>query len=138
MGVTCRHVRAGVEAEVDAFGPEQWEEVARLGSAGRSGHEAATEWVHRLRPSLNLGAWTEQEDARLVQLQAQHGMHSVSVFACNILSHFFFSKGLVSPHPGCAEWDSCWSKWMALHGSTFARQLLVCMLHCKYLKALAG
>ncbi|KAK9908648.1 hypothetical protein WJX75_000964 [Coccomyxa subellipsoidea] len=71
----------GVEAEVDAFGPEQWEEVARLGSAGRSGHEATTEWVHRLRPSLNLGAWTEQEDARLVQLQAQHGMHSWEIVA---------------------------------------------------------
>ncbi len=67
-----------MDAEVDAFGPEQWEEVARLGSSGRSGHECATQWGHRLRPSLNLSPWSQQEDAKLVKLQARHGMHRVS------------------------------------------------------------
>ena len=72
------HVHAGVEAEVDALGTEEWEEIARLGSNGRSGHECSMQWAHRLRPSLNLGPWSAEEDAKLVELQAQHGMHSVS------------------------------------------------------------
>ncbi len=71
-------VRAGVEAEVDAFEKEEWEEIARLGSSGHSGHECSMQWAHRLRPSLNLGPWSPEEDAELVKLQAQHGMHSVS------------------------------------------------------------
>lgn len=69
---------AGVEAEVGAYGQEQWEEIARLGGSGRSGHECWLEWLHRLRPSLNLGPWSPAEDARLVHLQKQHGMHNVS------------------------------------------------------------
>ncbi|BDA41807.1 probable snRNA-activating protein complex subunit 4 [Coccomyxa sp. Obi] len=66
----------GVEAEVDAFGTEEWEEIARLGSSGRSGHECSMQWAHRLRPSLNLGPWSAEEDAKLVKLQLQYGMHS--------------------------------------------------------------
>lgn len=71
-------VHAGVEADVDAFGMEEWEEIARLGSSGRSGHECSMQWAHQLLPSLNLGPWSAEEDAKLVKLQAQHGMHSVS------------------------------------------------------------
>lgn len=63
---------AGVEAEIFAFGDEQWERAAQLRVPGRSGVECRAQWANRLRPGINLGPWTKEEDARLLQLAEQH------------------------------------------------------------------
>ena len=63
---------ADTAAEVDAFGDEQWERVARTGLPGRSSTECAAQWATRLRPGTYLGDWTPDEDARLTQLAKRH------------------------------------------------------------------
>ena len=63
---------ADTAAEVDAFGDEQWERVARMGLPGRSGAECAAQWATRVRPGTYLGDWTADEDARLTQLAKRH------------------------------------------------------------------
>lgn len=68
----CSMVSADTAAEVDAFGDEQWERVARMGLPGRSGAECAAQWGTRVRPGTYLGAWTAEEDARLTQLAKRH------------------------------------------------------------------
>ncbi|KAK9846507.1 hypothetical protein WJX81_005627 [Elliptochloris bilobata] len=62
----------GVAAEVSAFSAEQWERAASIRLLGRSGAECAAQWAHRLRPGTNLGAWTPDEDARLLRLAELH------------------------------------------------------------------
>ena len=75
---------AGVEADVDAFAPAQWEEVAGAGMPGRGWEECAKEWARALRPSSQRGSWAEAEDRRLLQLCRRHGLHAVR--GCNPLA----------------------------------------------------
>lgn len=69
---------AGVERIIDSFGAVGWEEIARLGPMGRTTEECWKQWVHQLRPSLNRGPWSDDENVRLAGLVSRLGTHAVS------------------------------------------------------------
>ena len=71
---------AGVETVIDAFDEAAWEEIARIGPAGRSAEECLKQWTHQLRPSLNKADWTAEEDALLLAQVNRLGTHAVRLF----------------------------------------------------------
>ena len=72
-----RKQRAGVESIIDGFDSAGWEEIAKIGPAGRSAEECWKQWTHQLRPSLNKADWTAGEDASLLEHVNRLGTHSV-------------------------------------------------------------
>ena len=66
-----------MEETVAAFDEGSWQRVARAAGIARSAPECRLEWRQRMRPSVNTGLWSEEEDARLVQLAAKHQKRNV-------------------------------------------------------------
>ena len=66
----------GVEARVAHWTDDVWamnmEDVQ-----GRSGKACRIHWHNHCKPSLNHGTWSEQEEAHLRGLAAQHGQRKV-------------------------------------------------------------
>jgi hypothetical protein len=93
--------------EINAFSAEQWEDAARLGCPGRSAEECRTEWAHRLRPSLSLGPWTPEEDARLLRLHRKHGMHEVGCAGIEVRALACYELSFHAWHP-YLEQPSLW------------------------------
>ena len=68
---------AGVESIINGFDSAAWEEIARIGPAGRTAEECWKQWTHQLRPSLNKVDWTAEEDASLMAHINRLGTHAV-------------------------------------------------------------
>ncbi|CAN0922957.1 Myb-like protein L [Linum grandiflorum] len=62
---------------VKFFGPKDWKKVASF-VPGRKDVQCRERWHNACSPSLNRGAWTEEEDSRLKAAVEEHGRHSWS------------------------------------------------------------
>lgn len=75
----------GVEARVAHWTDDVWamnmEDVQ-----GRSGKACRIHWHNHCKPSLNHGTWSEQEEAHLRALAAQHGQRKVGRGLGNVAS----------------------------------------------------
>ena len=68
-----------MDSNIDAFDSAAWEEIAKIGPAGRSAEECWKQWTHQLRPSLKKADWTAEEDAILLTHVNRLGTHAVRV-----------------------------------------------------------
>jgi hypothetical protein len=57
---------------VEANGPSNWNNIA-VALPGRTGKQCRERWITKLSPAFRSDAWTSDEDATLVRLQAAHG-----------------------------------------------------------------
>lgn len=83
-GSTCEHLlTAGIEEEILAFDPQQWELIATQLAGGRSAADCMTRWCNHLRPSVKHCKdgldvhWTPEEDERLAELARELSEHNV-------------------------------------------------------------
>jgi hypothetical protein len=58
--------------DVEQHGPQNWNAIA-LSLTGRTGKQCRERWITKLSPAYRADAWTSEEDALLVRLQAEHG-----------------------------------------------------------------
>ncbi|EAX96844.1 Myb-like DNA-binding domain containing protein [Trichomonas vaginalis G3] len=63
---------------VTRYGTKNWTKLAAL-LPGRIGKQCRERWRNHLDPSNNHGAWTEEEDAKLLELHAQFGNQWVKI-----------------------------------------------------------
>ncbi|KAJ6795083.1 myb-like protein L [Iris pallida] len=61
-----------LKAAVTLFGAKNWHKIAQF-VPGRIHVQCRERWLNCLDPSLNLGAWTEEEDAKLLAAIDEHG-----------------------------------------------------------------
>lgn len=57
---------------VSEHGPKSWTKLANL-LPGRVGKQCRERWLNHLDPNNNYGAWTEEEEALLIELQREIG-----------------------------------------------------------------
>ncbi|KAL2478914.1 uncharacterized protein Fot_47928 [Forsythia ovata] len=70
-----------LKVAVTIFGPKTWKKVAKF-VPGRTQAQCRERWVNCLDPSLNLAAWTEEEDSKLEAAILKHGYYWSKVAAC--------------------------------------------------------
>ncbi|XP_008793540.2 uncharacterized protein LOC103709816 isoform X1 [Phoenix dactylifera] len=70
-----------LKVAVMLFGAKNWNKIAQF-APGRTQVQCRERWLNCLDPSLNLKAWTEEEDAKLLAAIAEHGYCWSKVATC--------------------------------------------------------
>ncbi|KAG1368347.1 hypothetical protein COCNU_14G008150 [Cocos nucifera] len=70
-----------LKVAVMLFGAKNWKKIAQF-APGRTQVQCRERWLNCLDPSLNLKAWTEEEDAKLLAAIAEHGYCWSKVATC--------------------------------------------------------
>ncbi|XXG65530.1 hypothetical protein AAC387_Pa05g3209 [Persea americana] len=70
-----------LKISVMLFGPKLWNKIAKF-IPGRTQVQCRERWFNTLDPSLNLGPWSEEEDAKLKAEITEHGYCWSKIAAC--------------------------------------------------------
>jgi hypothetical protein len=57
---------------IKEFGARDWSKIANY-MQQRNGKQCRQRWTHHLQPSVKKQPWNQEEDSRIIQLQAQYG-----------------------------------------------------------------